>query len=138
MFIVLVMITACSILGPKTYPTILTGKSIDFSTLQVAQPEGRAQIDFRLNDEGTKFFTDYTDKHIGQYVAITLNKRVLTCPKILQPIRGGGVAIQGQFALDQAQQMADEIKKNPDRLEFVEAGNTPLPLGEIIQTTGTP
>jgi hypothetical protein len=138
LLLALATVTACSIFGPKTYHTILTGKSIDFTTLHTIEFAGKPQIGFKLNDEGTKFFAEYTDKHVGQSVAITWNKKVLTSPKILQPIRGGGVAIEGQFTLEEAQQIADEIKKNPERLEFVEAGDTPLRVGEIIQTTEIP
>lgn len=135
---VLSTVTACSIIAPKSYPTILSGKSIDLSTLQVAEPYGKGQVAFRLNEEGTKIFTDYTDKHIGQYVCITLDKKVLTCPKILQPMRGGAAVIEGQYTKEQAQQMADEIKDNQQKLEFVAAGDAPLTVGETVQTTGVP
>lgn len=118
----------------KTYTTLLTGKAINLSTLEVSQLQGQAQIVFRLNEQGTKTFSDYTSEHIGQYVAITLDKKVLTCPKLLSPVRTGAFAIQGRFTLQQAQQMLDEIKKDPERLEIVEAGDAPLPLGESIQT----
>jgi hypothetical protein len=56
--------------------------------------------------------------------------------KILSAIERGDILIEGQSTKEEAQKIVEEIRTNPERLEFVETGNERLPIGEVIQTSG--
>jgi len=143
----LVLMTACSaptpaqststpVQGAKTYRTIMSGKSVRLDSIQIQGGAEKPTIILKLNDDGTKTFADYTSKHIGEYVTIALNKKVLMSVKILSAIERGDILIEGQSTKEEAQKIVEEIRTNPERLEFVETGNERLPIGEVIQTSG--
>ncbi len=56
-------------------------------------------IVFELTDEGRTIFRDYTSQHVGDVVAITMDKVVLSAPTIQAVIDGSG-EITGQFTQD--------------------------------------
>jgi preprotein translocase subunit SecD len=46
-------------------------------------------INFTLNSEGAKIFGDWTGKHVGDYLAIVIDNKVLSAPVIKERIGGG-------------------------------------------------
>ena len=46
-------------------------------------------INFTLNSEGAKIFGDWTGKHVGDYLAIVIDNKVLSAPVIQERIGGG-------------------------------------------------
>jgi len=101
----------------QVYKTIMTGKdlqSADVGFTQLNQPE----IDFALTSNGSKTFGDYTTNNVGKYLAIVLDKRVIESPVIQQPITGGRGVINGQFTLQQAQDLVVQLRY----------GSLPIPL----------
>jgi hypothetical protein len=43
----------------------------------------------RLDDEGRKAFAQFTTEHVGEVVEFLLAGRVLTAPRVVEPIRNG-------------------------------------------------
>lgn len=116
---------------PKVYQTLMTGKEL--RTAQVGFDElNRPEIHLTLSDEGSKIFGDYTASHVGQYLAITLDKVVLSAPVIQQPIYGGNVRITGGgprgFPLQEAQNDVIQLKY----------GALPVPLKVVQRSTVGP
>ncbi len=57
-------------------------------------------IDFTLNNEGSKIFADWTGKHVGDYLAIVIDNKVLSAPVVQERIGGG----TGQITVGNAQE----------------------------------
>jgi len=55
---------------------------------------GRA-VAFSLKDQGSKLFSDYTSKNVGNFFAIVLDGSVVSAPYIQSPITGGSGIITG-------------------------------------------
>jgi preprotein translocase subunit SecD len=55
-------------------------------------------------------FADYTGSHVNQYLAIVLDKRVISTPTISNQITGGQGIIQGSFTQDSANTLAIQLR----------------------------
>jgi preprotein translocase subunit SecD len=101
--------------GP-VYHTVMTGVAI--RNAFVTTTTGQVVVDFELTDEGSRIFSDFTSQHVGEVLAIVLDKRVISAPRIEQPITGGQGQITGQFDLDSANRLATTLRY----------GSLPVPL----------
>jgi preprotein translocase subunit SecD len=117
--------------GDRVFPTLMTGrhlKNADVSTNNM----GQVVIAFELTAEGTQIFRDYTLKHVGEIVAIVLDKRVLSAPVIQEAITSGQGVIssgqQGGFPLEEARKLAIQMKY----------GALPVPLKVVENRTVGP
>ena len=97
----------------QVFETLMTGrhlKDADVSTDNM----GQIVIAFELTDEGAQIFRDYTLSHVGDIVAIILDKRVLSAPVINEPITSGKGVISsgatGGFPLEEARSLAIQMK----------------------------
>ena len=67
-------------------------------------------IPFELDQEAAQTFGQYTASHVGQYLCIVLDKTVISCPTIREPIPGGRGSISGAFTLEEARQLAIQLR----------------------------
>jgi preprotein translocase subunit SecD len=106
------------------YHTIMTGA--DLQSAQVGRDTAnKPSVDFLLTDAGAKIFSDYTTNHVGWYLAIVLDKVVISCPTVSEPILGGSGSISGSFTAAQAKQLAI----------LLTYGAMPVPLKVIREQT---
>jgi len=99
------------------YHTIMTGA--DLSTVSVSTDSiGGYAVDFVLKPDGATIFADYTTKNVGKYLAIVLDKRVISAPVIKNPITEGNGAISGNYTNDSANALAIQLRY----------GSLPVPL----------
>lgn len=115
----------------RVYHTVMTGehlKSAQVAFNQLGQPE----IQFSLKPDGAKIFADYTMKNVNQYLAITMDKVVLSSPVIQEPITGGEGRITGRFSLAEAQSLVIQLKYGalPVPLKVVERRSVGPTLGQ--------
>ena len=102
------------------YHTIMTGtdlKSVSVTTNQASQP----QVAFQLNADGKAVFGDFTSNHVGNVLAIVLDKQVISTPVIDSAITGGSGVITGRFTSDEANHLAVQLRY----------GSLPVPLKVI-------
>ena len=87
-------------------------------------PQNGAYIDFEFDPTkpGSGKFEETTRAYPGHFLAIFLDKKLLTAPTIDGPISGKGI-ITGNFTLEQARDLANQLK----------AGALPVPL-EVQET----
>jgi protein-export membrane protein SecD len=97
----------------QVFKTLMTGrhlKDADVSTDNM----GQVVIAFELTEEGSQIFRDYSLKHVGDIVAIILDKRVLSAPVINEPITSGKGIISsgatGGFPLEEARSLAIQMR----------------------------
>jgi protein-export membrane protein SecD len=92
-----------------TYETILTGADLKNAGLDRTE-QGEYIIPFELNPEGTQVFADYTTAHVGQFLCIVLDKAVISCPSVREPIPSGQASISGEFTYETARQLAIQLR----------------------------
>ncbi len=95
--------------GAKVYETILTGADVKNVGLDRTE-QNEYIIPFELNAEATQVFADYTGSHVGQFLCIVLDKAILSCPSVREPIPDGQASISGEFTFDAARQLAIQLR----------------------------
>lgn len=102
------------------YHTLMTGdqlKTVTVSTNQI----GRVVVDFSLEPEGAAIFSDYTTNNQGKYLAIVVDKKVISCPIVNAAITDGAGYIEGSFTYDTANALAIQLRY----------GSLPIPLNLV-------
>ena len=107
-------------LAEGQYPTILTGKNLRSSEVGFDEFR-RPQINFQWDSEGAGIFSEHTKDNIGRFLAITMDKVVLSTPVINDQISDSG-RITGQFSLEEARRIVIQLKY----------GALPIPM-KIVQ-----
>jgi preprotein translocase subunit SecD len=95
---------------------VITGKDIKNARRGVDRNGGPA-ISFFLTSEGSRLFGNATGDHIGERIAIVLDKKVISAPVVRSQIRDDGV-IEGHYTVQQAEDLALKIRSGalPARL----------------------
>jgi preprotein translocase subunit SecD len=108
---------------PQTvYHTIMTGKELT-SVNVGANQLGSPGIDFVLSPAGATIFAQHTAANIGKILAITLDKRVVSAPRIEGAIPDGQGQISGSFTPESANTLAVQLRY----------GSLPIPL-KVVET----
>lgn len=107
-----------------TYRTVMTGAQLKSASVAFNQTTNQPYIQFTLSDDGAKIFADYTTKNVGKYLAITMDKSVISSPVIKSAITGGSGIIEGQFTQQEANNLVLQLKY----------GALPVPL-KVIQSS---
>lgn len=108
---------------PQTYRTVMTGAALKTVTVVRDSTTGAYEISFVLKTDSAQLFSDYTGSHINQYLAIVLDKKVISVPIIKNQISDGQGVIQGRFTSDSANALAIQLRY----------GSLPVPL-KIVET----
>jgi len=113
----------------------MTGQHVRDASVS-ADSQGKIVIAFELTDEGTRIFRDFTATHIGESVAIVLDKRVVSAPVIQNPIADGRGTISGNFSLTTARNIAVKMKYDalPIPLRVIDA----RPVGPTLLSPAPP
>lgn len=93
----------------RVYETVLTGAALANVGLDRTE-QNEYVIPFELKEEGAQTFAEYTSSHVGQFLCIVLDKQVISCPTIREPIPGGRGSISGAFTLEEARQLAIQLR----------------------------
>lgn len=115
-------VTSTQPVTPTIYRTVMTGKYLQNASVSFEQTTNQPYIAFTLTDDGGKIFGDYTSKNVNKYLAITLDKRVISSPVIKSAITQGSGIIEGRFTLQEAQNLVIQLKY----------GALPIPL-KVVQ-----
>ncbi len=115
--------------GP-VYRTILTGKDIKSANPGFDPQTNAPVVEFTLTSDGAKKFADYTSSHVGQYLTIVLDKRVISSPQIKSPITQGNGEITG-VSQAEAQSLAVQLRYGalPVPLRVASSNNVGSTLG---------
>jgi len=97
-------------LDPNTevYHTVMNGSSLQ--QVSVIQNRGENQIAFNLDSEGAQQFREYTSNNVGNYLAIVLDKQVISIPVVSVPITNGQGTISGNFTSEEAGDLAVQLR----------------------------
>jgi preprotein translocase subunit SecD len=115
-------LTEGQVISDTVWPTLMTGEQL--REVGVTTDElGRFIIAFELNPDGAQIFRDYTTNNIGKFLAIVLDKTVISAPRIEGQIPGGQGIIQGSFTRESANDLAIQMRY----------GSLPLPF-EVVES----
>jgi len=99
----------------KVYQTIMTGRDLKAAYPVIDQNPSsdyyqKPVISLEFTEEGGKKFAAYTSANVGKYLAIVIDKRVISSPVINEPIPGGRATISGRFTFDEARSLAAQLQ----------------------------
>jgi SecD/SecF fusion protein len=89
--------------------TVLAGNYITSAYVD-RDPQGYPEIQFVLNSQGKKIFSDVTTANVGQRLAIVLDGQLINAPIIHMPITGGQAVITCGFSMDEAHELANSLE----------------------------
>jgi preprotein translocase subunit SecD len=101
----------------------MTGRDLVSVNVSPAPTGGGAAIDFTLSPEGATIFGAHTAANINRFLTITLDKRVISSPRIEGAIPSGQGQISGQFTAESANALAVQLRY----------GSLPIPL-KVVET----
>jgi preprotein translocase subunit SecD len=104
------------------WPTVLTGADLKTAGVTTDQV-GQYQVAIEMNPDGVDIFGDFTSQHVGDVLAIALDKTIISVPTIDSPIEDGQAVITGSFTYDEANQLAVQLRY----------GSLPIPL-KVVET----
>jgi preprotein translocase subunit SecD len=99
------------------YETLLTGADLDKSYPSFGQ-NNQPVIGFKFKPQAADVFGEYTNNHVGQYLTVLLDGKVLTSPRIDDAIWGGSGIIRGAFTMQEVDKVVRQLN----------AGALPVPL----------
>lgn len=86
---------------------VLTGDALNNASVQFSQSEfNEPVVSLKFNTEGAKKFAEITANNVGRRLAIVLDGRVQSAPRIKEAIPSGEAVITGRFGIEQAQDLA--------------------------------
>mgnify|MGYP001126541930 CR=1 FL=1 len=98
-------------MGPMTgtYPTVLTGRYLKSANTSFDET-GKPVIAFELNAEGAKIFAEHTAANTGNFLAIVLDGKVISCPRINTTIPDGKGMIEGKMDIEEVQTLVNQLR----------------------------
>ena len=107
----------------QTFHTVMTGAQLKNVNVTTNPTTREVEVAFQLQDEGAKIFSDFTTQNVGKILAIILDKKIISAPRIQNPITDGQGVITGQFTVDTANALAVQLRY----------GSLPIPL-KVVET----
>ncbi|HEY5728744.1 MAG TPA: protein translocase subunit SecD [Anaerolineales bacterium] len=109
--------------GQPIFHTVMTGKDLRSVGVSPSQLGNNYSIDFTLTPEGAKIFGDHTAANVNRFLTITLDKRVISSPRIESAIPDGSGTITGNFSAEEANGLGVQLRY----------GSLPIPL-KVVET----
>lgn len=86
---------------------VLTGEALTNASVRFSQSEfNEPAVGLQFNSAGAKKFADITEKKVGKRLAIVLDGKVQSAPRIKEAIPSGEAVITGRFSVEAAQDLA--------------------------------
>jgi len=110
--------------APIIYHTVLTGAALKTVTVVRDSTTGAYEISTVMKTDSAQLFSDFTGSHVNQYMALVLDKKVISVLIIKSQIPDGQGVIQSKnFTSDSANALAIQLRY----------GSLPVPL-KIVET----
>jgi len=111
--------------------TLLTGSALSQARVELEE-FGRPSIGFEMNPDGAKKFARITRRNVGKFLAIILDGKIYSAPRISEEISGGKGKITGSFNIETANDLAIVLKAGalPAPVQIIEKRVVGPSLGE--------
>ncbi|HEY0293676.1 MAG TPA: protein translocase subunit SecD [Hansschlegelia sp.] len=120
--------------GGQTVPILIekrvmvAGEDLTDAQATFSSQDHSPVVSFKFNTKGAREFADATQANVGKPFAIVLDNKVISAPRINEPITGGQGQISGNFTVESANDLAVLLR----------AGALPAPLTVIEERTVGP
>ena len=96
------------------------------------------EISMTMKGSAVKKWSKMTEKNIGKFVAVVLDNKVYTAPRVNGKIPNGRTAITGQFTIEEAQDVANALQsgKLPAAAHIIQAEIVGPSLGQEAIDSG--
>jgi SecD/SecF fusion protein len=103
----------------KTYDDIprLNGEAISGASQELHPVTGIVQVSLIFKPDAAVEWGNWTTERVNDFIAITMDDLVFTCPIINEPIMNGNCSISGSFTMQEAEDVATVLR----------AGSLPAP-----------
>lgn len=88
----------------------LEGDKITNARTDFNQLTGKQGVYMDMNLTGAHIWKEMTGRNVGRYVAVVLDDKVYSCPRVENEIPSGGTEISGSFTPEQANDLANILK----------------------------
>ncbi len=83
----------------------VTDARADYSSM-TGQPNVTMEMDIR----GAQIWKDMTGRNVGKFVAVVLDDKIYSCPRVDNEIASGNTEISGSFTIEEAKDLANILK----------------------------
>ena len=92
---------------------------------------GSPSVSFSLNKVGVEKFAKVTGEHVGERLAIILDKKIVSAPRINEQINSPNAEITGRFSIEEAEDLAIKLRSGalPASMTFLEERTVGPSLG---------
>ena len=110
---------------------IISGDQLIDARQTYDQQNGAPNVSITFDSAGGRRFARVTQENVGKPFAIIVDDRVISAPRINEPILGGKATISGGFSVESANQLAIALRsgKLPVALKVVEESTISPELG---------
>lgn len=100
---------------------------------------GQVVVHFKFDTRGGKVFGDFTKDNVGKLFASVLDGKVISAPRIQEPILGGQGQITGSYTAEEATELATLLRAGalPASLKIMEERTVGASLGADSIEAGT-
>lgn len=70
---------------------------------------GQIVLNLKMTPDSAKAFADFTKANVGKVVDLSVDGTVVASPRLVEPILGGEVMLNGTFAAGELQRLAERI-----------------------------
>jgi SecD/SecF fusion protein len=116
----------------------LDGSVITNAKAEFGQNQAVATVSMSMNGEGAKTWAHLTNENKGKFIAIVIDNSVTSAPRVNQEITGGQSQIEGDFTINEANDLAIVLKsgKMPAPAKIVQEEIVGPSLGEASIKAG--
>ena len=110
---------------------MISGDQLIDATQGFDQQSNRPVVNIKFDSQGGRKFARTTQENVGKPFAIILDGKVMSAPRINEPILGGSAQISGNFTVDSANELAIALRsgKLPVALKVIEERTVGPQLG---------
>ena len=91
-------------------PVLLSGDRIKNARETQGNTGFEIVVSMSFDSQGSRQFGQLTTNHVGELLAILLDGKIQSAPRINEPILGGNAQISGDFTFEEAQYLANILK----------------------------
>jgi SecD/SecF fusion protein len=88
----------------------LEGEHVTNARADYSAMTGQPNVNMEMDITGARIWKDMTGRNVGKYVAVVLDDKVYSCPRVENEIATGNTEISGSFSAEEAQDLANILK----------------------------
>lgn len=104
----LVMYALKTVPGPNE--SKLEGDHVTRASMNYNQISGEPEVTMDMDASGARIWKKMTGDNVGRFVAVVLDDKVYSAPRVNGEIAGGRTSIEGGFSIEEAQDLANILK----------------------------